>query len=508
MQLMADGISLGLQQKTSQQQTQVQRQSLKLSQQQMLSVKLLAMGTADLRREIYDTVEKNPALEILRDNFSEGDNSSVNSSARISEKVSAAGQKASDAFQKALEAVPDNRDSLQDHLLMQLSAMNLPPEQYNLGKELIFNLDTNGYHVLAPVSLLDKDNPVHTQTFLEETISIINQLEPVGTCCRNQFESLFVQAKYRGDAPAPLLFLLDGHFDFLNPPKPEKVLKKINEYKTSHLTDILTHQKLDFTLEQIEASIEYLKNLELYPAREFSSSENYYVAPDVYVEEDMDNNLLKVRINDETIPVLKIDDEFSQLAGERTRITKSTEESEKKRAEHRFVVESVRSASDFIDSVKFRQNTLLEACRHIVAFQKDFFFKGPLYLKPLRRKDIAELTGVSEATISRMAKDKYLKCSQGLFDIGYFFTSSVMEAGEGKPQSSPEQQIPSDGAGAVSQASVLALLKDILSQHKNDKKPLSDQKLSDMLAEKGIKIARRTVAKYRARLNIESSYNR
>ena len=160
------------------------------------------------------------------------------------------------------------------------------------------------------------------------------------------------------------------------------------------------------------------------------------------------------------------------------------------------VEESVRSANDFMESLAFRKKTLLLACQQIVRLQKDFFEKGPRYLKPLRQKDIAAIINVHEATISRMANEKYLRCSQGLFKLSFFFTNAV---GQNLPET---EEIPASKQG------VMAELEKILEEHKDDKKALSDQKIADILLERGIKIARRTVAKYRSQLNIDSSYSR
>ena len=130
-------------------------------------------------------------------------------------------------------------------------------------------------------------------------------------------------------------------------------------------------------------------------------------------------------------------------------------------------------------------------CRALpLCLQAAFFEQGPRSLAPLRQKDVAELLGVHETTISRMANGKYVQCEWGLFEIGYFFTNQV---GTDK---------------STSQTGVKAEIEEILKAHEGDKKPLSDQKIADMLAERGIKIARRTVAKYRAALNINSSYSR
>ena len=486
---MAEFPSFQLQQRTSQVQKQTQTQ--KLSQQQLLSIKLLAMGSQDLRQEIYDAAARNPALIITRDLESEGVKwasvSGVNSDNILIKSASKAGQEASDNFQKALEESPDLRQTLQEHLEFQFLSTSHSPAEEKLGLKLIWNLDSRGYHILAPVSLLDSSDKNQTEELLERTMKLVQQLDPAGVCCASVQESLFIQAKAREDAPESVLFFLDGNFEILNPPQPAKILKKLK-----------TLGKRDYTEEDIVSALEYIRTLDPYPAREFSSSQNAYIAPDVFVEKDRETGEFVVSVNEETLPVVEISKEFLKRSEDRSRVIKSTEENEKKRSEHRFVMDSVRGASEFLDSIKFRQKTLLLACQQIVSYQKEFFEKGQRYLKPLRQKDVADAIGVHEATVSRMASSKYLRCSQGLFEIGFFFTNAVNSV----ETTADEKEVPSSKSG------VMFELQQILQEHKNDKKPLSDQKLADLLEARGIKIARRTVAKYRSQMNIDSSYIR
>ena len=183
--------------------------------------------------------------------------------------------------------------------------------------------------------------------------------------------------------------------------------------------------------------------------------------------------------------------------------------------EDRLTIEAdIKRAREFIDSLLFRQNTILRATCCIVKIQYDFFTKGPGHLKPLRQTDIAKMLEVHDATISRMANTKYLSCEWGLFEIKNFFDIAISRTTSLTPQ---EAQKKAQNAGEsveaqkedfVSRDNVLFQIKQILAEHKNDQKKLSDQKLSDLLSERGIKVARRTVAKYRSLLNIESSYTR
>ncbi len=497
----------------------VQVQQQRMSQQQIMSLKLLAMGSLDLRDEIYGKAAENPALEIIGDSLERGTKTARESHSRFSDNTrygsaSAAGELASDNFQAALESHVDDRETLQEHLERQFNSMRHAPEEEALGLRLIHNLDVNGFHLLAPVSLLDKNNPLHTPAFLQECMEKIRALDPVGTCCSGTEESLFVQAQLRGDASDAVLFILDGHLDFLNPPQSAKVLKKIETFFQDRAVLAFTGekesallkraQKEPFTEADIDAAISYIRTLEPYPARNFSSSEAHYISPDVYVEripqteEDEKNGLVeaggysfKLTLARESLPKIGISKNYAALAE-----SEEKNAGERQKTEKRFVLDAIRDAKVFIESVQFREATIARACAEIVRRQARFFAEGPRYLLPLRQKDIAEAIGVHEATVSRMASGKYVQCDQGLFEIGYFFTNAVGSEGSG------------GDSGTNSKESVKYEIAQILQAHKDDKKPLSDQRLADALAEKGIKVARRTVAKYRAELHINSSYER
>ena len=221
---------------------QVQRasqiQTLRMSQQQIQSMKMLAMNAQELRTEIYKEVEKNPALEIVNDPFASG----MTTVKKISTlpidythlgRSSASGEEASDDFQSMLENSADMRESLQDHLMEQLNLLRLSPSEQELGKRLIYNLDNNGYHILAPISLLDRNDPLQNEVMLNKLIAILQGMDPVGICCINVEESLYIQALATDNAPDLALFILDGHLDFLDPPLVQSVIKKINNFIVS-----------------------------------------------------------------------------------------------------------------------------------------------------------------------------------------------------------------------------------------------------------------------------------
>lgn len=513
------------------QQTQrtVQVQSQKMSQRQIYSLNLLSMNSQDLRNEIFAAVDKNPALEIVKDPFSGV--SSVKEKTSLSSdyvhfgKVSASGQEKSDSFQEVLESRPDERESLQEHLLSQLNVSKVTEDQYELSKKLIENLNSSGFHTLAPHSLLDKNNPKHTTELLNFCLDLVQNFDPIGTCCTDIQESLFIQAKDRLDVTDASLFLLDGHFDFLSPPRENSILKRIHDFvqerkKLVFADSVSSSKKTDyhpenFTLDDVKKALAFIKTLEPQPARQFNSVSSAYVVPDVYVTKiPLDTDLrdssddvvsgnghctFKIRVADNMIPSVAVSSEYIRAA-ESSQLSGKAEDK-------KFINSSVKAANVFIEDLEFRNKTIVRACAAIVRFQLDFFEKGPQFLSPLRQKDIAEEIKVHEATVSRMANSKFIQCEWGLFPIKYFFSNAVGAANSAK-KSEAENEHGGSVTGAVSKESVKYEIEKIVNSQPAGTKKLSDQKIVEQLGKIGIKIARRTVAKYRSQLNIESSYSR
>ncbi|MDO5773432.1 MAG: hypothetical protein Q4P16_03885 [Spirochaetales bacterium] len=470
------------------QQRQIQSQIQIMSQKQIQALKLLAMNSKDLTEEIYKAAEENPALVITKDRTN-WDGTKVSS-------ASASGEEASENFQAALEAKADERESLQEHLLSQLNAMRLGATEKTLCEKLIYNLDAKGFYILAPISLLDKKDKLQTPGLLEKCIRIVRQLEPCGVCVTNTEESLLVQAEQKENAPLLAIFILDGKLKFLDPPRPEKVLQKIQEYLLEQKKLFANSQNekylnLNPTIQDVEKAINFIRTLDPFPARNFSTKEIHFISPDVYVEKiqegfqenQIEDNIVSagknswnVRLAKDNFPQISINPEFLKLAKNNEKNSSS-------------IKTEIKKAKDFLDTLEFRQSTLLKACIEIVRIQTDFFLHGQGNLVPLRQQDIADKLKVHETTISRMANSKFLQCEWGRFEIKYFFTNAASKKNK-----------------TISQDKAMAELKKILNSSVGKK--MSDQKLSEELEKSGIKIARRTVAKYRSRLSIDSSYNR
>lgn len=496
-------------------QRQVQKQVQTLSQKQIQSLNILKYDSDELRSLIYAEIEKNPALTVSNDSFQQGreklkDSRKTSLDHTRTRNATHEGELASDNYQRAMEAVCDEMETLQDHLISQLNMAHISQKKLELCTKLVHNLNDKGYHLLSPYSLLPSEAKKEDLSLLEECIEFIQQLDPPGTCVKDVSESLYVQAKMKDSVPPYTLLILNGHLDFLTPALPEKIARKINDFIKEQSNLFGQAESLESptcTIEQASDSLNFIRQLNPYPTGNFGPSENHYIQPDVYVmptqsiyeESDEDKGIIsngnasfKVTLGTQSIPRLDITDTYKKIANsEDEKITRSLSKEQLKE-----VSENVKSAQDFIEAIEFRQNTVMRTTLYIVQKQIEFFIQGPGHLVPLTQKEIAQHLDLSDSTISRTANSKFVETPWGIFMLKDFFTNSVSVSNEG------------DSPDTLSKDNILHAIKLILDEHKNDDKKLSDQKISDILAEKGIKVARRTVAKYRTAMEIESSYNR
>lgn len=472
-------------------QQQTQKQLQKLSQVQIQALKYLAMNSRDLRDEILKAAEENPAIEIISDPFKA-------SREKYSSQTSSAAGLASDTNQQALEALEARRQTLQEHLMEQLNLTKLSPDEYEVSQKLIYNLDENGCHKYAPETLLDKARPLQTKKLLDRCIDRIQRMDPVGTCCRNLEESLFIQAKIAQDAPPLALFILDGHLKLLSPPQAERVLKNLKEYlRAWHSKKFAPKIALDdIALDEdvVTQAIKYITSLNPRPAGEYISdtSKADFNRPDIILSvekqpgpvssDDFENGIIssgkqdfhyEVHYNNDTLPILRVAPNFS------------------------FNQQAVQKATEFINMIKFRQSSILMQGSAIVSAQKAFFEKGPGNLIPLTRRKIAQQLGINESTVSRLTgrkSNRYIQTEFGLFPASDFFPSSLRQS-SGTTKSMQ-----------ISSEAVKNRLQAIIQEQLKQNNPLSDEKLTQILNNQGIKISRRTVNKYRNQLGLENSY--
>ena len=449
-------------------------------------MRLLRLSSDDLARTIDDEAVKNPVLKVTHaPPFRE----------RLGE-ASEAGERAAESFQAALESAVDEHQSLQEHLLSQLRMMRLPDSEQSLCQKLIYNLDERGFHVLSPASLLDKHDKRQTLGQLQKCIQIVQSMDPAGVCVAGVEESLLTQARLRPDAPPLALFILSGHMDFLDPPVPDTIAHKVRTWalkreKLFALPQDEVHPPAKTTAQEAQQALAFIRTLDPHPARGFGHPQTRYVSADVVVTQvgggvpdegdaasegvlvTAGGTSWRVRLVRGELPSVELDSAFLAAAKREGGVAK----------------ERVAQAKLFLSALEFRANTVLRVCCEIVRVQSSFFLHGEGHLSPLTQRDVAERIGVHPSTVSRTASCKYLQCDRGLFALNYFFTGAASIA---NPQ--------------VSRDTVLHEMKALLSNTSG--KAMSDREIARELEKRGMKIARRTVTKYRNVLGVSSSFRR
>jgi RNA polymerase sigma-54 factor len=461
----------------------IAEQRQRLSPQMIQSIKLMAMPLQELKEQIQEEVESNPALELVSDgstlsleSLPEGE-SKENEEAAPFENSSDSGFASrsgseDDSKRMFIEGAIARAETLQEHLLWQLRLQLIDEGKRAIGETLIQNLDDDGFHKEDPYTLIRGAE----REAVDEAMVLIRSFEPAGTCCADYRESLFVQAELAGDAPKAALDILRDHVELLEKGKHAEIQKRLKIGES-----------------ELQAALAFIKGLSPFPGRAYSTEEPIYVVPDIQVK--LKDGDFVIVLNDEEIPVLGIDPFFDSLA---ERGAAGRGEGEKNgpahvedRATNAYVRDNIKRAKFFIRSIHQRNQTLLKVARAVVEFQRAFFSEGPKRLAPLTLKDVADEVGVHETTVSRIANRKYMQTDWGIFELRYFFTNSISGAGS--------------RGSSFSKEGVKQVIKEIIEAEDSI---LSDRDIVEVLARKGIKLARRTVAKYRGELDLGSSFGR
>ena len=449
-----------------------QEQRLKMTPQLYQAIRIMAMPLQDLQVTIQEELERNPALEVLEDNSttsldaaSDGsEEESVFAESSDSGYLSGGGSGGSEDSKRGfLEGALSRPETLQEHLLWQLRLQPLTAQEFLLGELLVRNLDDNGFMLEAPEAL-DRAAPPER---LRKLMELIQGFDPPGCCTRDFTDSLLAQIRVH---PHP------------EPGSAELVRNYMELTERGKIGEIA--RAMAISDQEVRSILDFVRGLDPIPGRNYSSEQVRYVSPDVIVRQiDGELGLL---LNDGQIPVLGISGFFEELSRDNP-----------DRELKKFVNHNLQDARWFMRSIDERNRSLLKVTRAVVEVQREFFRRGPKYLVPLTLKDVAAEVGVHEATVSRLANGKYLQTEFGIFELRYFFTNSISGAG-------------SKGS-RFSKAGVKEMVREIVTGHKppsHSGKPLSDSRIAEILAEKGVKIARRTVTKYRQELDIDSSYRR
>ncbi|WP_126428636.1 RNA polymerase factor sigma-54 [Brevibacillus marinus] len=351
--------------------------------------------------------------------------------------------------------------SLYEHLREQLSYVKgLSGKQRRIALFLIGNLDENGYLDIATEEA-SRQLGVEVRE-VEEMLSLIQYFDPVGVAARNLQECLLLQLRHAGLDDERTVRVIEEHLDDL----------AYNRF--SKISD-----KLRIGLQEVQAIADLVRSLNPRPGAAFSLAQPRFVVPDVTVEKVAGEYV--VLVNESTAPRITISKFYENL------LKRSDSES----ATRQFIQEKLNAALWLAKSIEQRRLTLLRVMQAIVEKQIDFFEHGPDRLKPMTQKEIAEQVGLHESTVSRATSNKYVQTPRGVFELKYFFTSALATA----------------NGDATSSESVKRRIKALV-EAEDRSQPLSDQKLSELLAAEGIEISRRTVAKYREEMMIPSSAKR
>ncbi|MBH24513.1 MAG: RNA polymerase sigma-54 factor [Myxococcales bacterium] len=360
-----------------------------------------------------------------------------------------------------IEATLTRSEDLVDHLMWQLRLSNFTDDEVLIGIQIIGNLDESGYLAGATVEEIAVESECSVE-FAEEVLELIQEFDPIGVGARDLRECLLIQADYYYAHNRVLREVIDKHIPNLEKKRYDLIAKDLG----IDMDDVIDAAKIVSTMEPK-------------PGRSYNEVEPQYITPDIYIVKIGDEYVSMV--NDDGIPKLKVSNYYKDVLNN----------GEAKNAK-KYIQEKLKNADWLIQSIYRRQRTIKKVTDSIIKFQRDFLDKGINHLKPLVLRDVAEDIGMHESTISRVTTNKYVHTPQGIFELKYFFNSSISKV---------------HGEDIASEA-VKTKIKKII-DNENPKKPLSDSKIVKLLREEhNIDIARRTVAKYREMLGILSSTKR
>ncbi|MBF0343253.1 MAG: RNA polymerase factor sigma-54 [Nitrospirae bacterium] len=350
--------------------------------------------------------------------------------------------------------------NLTDHLKWQLRFTNASDETREAAEMIIGNIDDNGYLCATIEELTDLLNA--SPSLVQRAITLVQTFDPYGVGARDLQECLLIQIRLLGLEGSLIEHIIRNNLADLEKKKYQVIAKQHS-----------------VSIEDVMAVVKIIEGLEPKPGRNYSNTQVSYVAPDVFVEK-VDNEY-RIILNDENIPRIRISSMYKELLHNKKAFDK---------VDKQFLIDKYKSALWLMKSIDERNKTIYRVTESMLKFQVDFFEKGVQFLKPLNLRFIAEDINMHESNISRVTSNKYISCAHGIFPFRYFFSSSL-----------------SSQDGSVSSTSVKELIRKIISEE-DRRNPLTDLKLVEIFKNKNIKIARRTLAKYREELKIPSHTKR
>lgn len=460
------------------------QQQLVMTPQLQMAIKLLQLSRLEMVEMVRQEMENNPTLEeseniepseeIQQEQTEPPANQEVSIDEKFDDRLdwqqymdeySSTGKvhyESENRESPNYEAFTASKTTLADHLRWQLLMMQPSPEEEMIGSMIIGNLNKFGY-IEDPLDEIAA-NAGAAEEKVEQILLRMQDFDPPGICARNLSESLLIQARLLG-IDTPLI--------------TELICNQMKNLENRRYAVIA--KELKTSVNTIVAAVEVIRTLDPRPADRYGEDEQVYILPDVYVQKDGDDYI--VYLNEDDIPQLHISSYYRNAVKKGVTINRETRS---------YLKDRLRSAEWLIKSIQQRKRTIFNVMTSIVKFQRDFFDHGIAHLKPMVLRDVAEDINMHESTISRVTTNKYAHTPHGIFELKFFFNSSINRS----------------NGETIASASVQEEIRRIVSSE-NPKKPYSDQKISDLLVDRsGIQIARRTIAKYRDMMGILPSSQR
>ncbi len=469
------------------------RQNLKLTQQLVMTpqlqqaIRLLQLSRMELLEIVQQELQENPMLEetqVLPDEQKERDalNDKDQGSKLTNEEKemvnnadwedylghfsSTSKQTGSREWEvpeemQSYEARYSSKPSLQGHLLWQLFLQSFTDEELMIGEEIIGNIDSKGYLKSTTEELAETCSV--SESAVESILRKIQNFDPVGVASRDLRECLRIQLTALNETDPILMELVNEHLEDI---EKNRLAPLIRKFKISK--------------ELMKEYIEVLQSLDPFPGSSYGTEDVVYISPDIYVYKYEDD--FAIILNEDGIPAIHLSTFYQN----------PVQKGNNNKKDNDYILEKTRSAVWLMKSLHQRQRTLYKVMESILKFQREFFVHGVSRLKPLILREVAEDISMHESTVSRITTNKYVSTPFGIFELKFFFNSSLTM----------------DNGGLVGSESVKAAIKKLVGGE-NPQKPLSDDAIANNLKkELEVNIARRTVAKYRAALNIPSSSRR
>ena len=481
-------------------------QQLAMTPQLQQAIRLLQLSTLDLQQEIQHALDSNPLLELedeldqpdvntqqTENNDTQGDDQPSDhladeqqADSDWSEEIPvelATDSSWDDVYQSSttpatgpgdefdFDAHNSHEPSLQEHLEWQLNVSRLSHLDQFIGASIIDAVDERGYlsQTLSEITegingnLAQQEQDAIEEDETQAVLTLIQQFDPIGVAAQDLRECLLIQLKYLpADTPwrQGAITVVDKYLDLLGS-HDYNSLRRRSGYKENELLHIF----------------ELITKLQPEPGVSIASSQAEYVIPDVMVRKV--NNVWRVELNPDSAPKIRINQQYANFAGSGNA------------TDNNYIKSHLQEARWFLKSLESRNETLLKVSGRICEIQKGFLDHGEEAMKPLVLAEVADHVEMHESTISRVTTQKYMHTPRGIFELKYFFSSHVATA----------------NGGECSSTAIRALIKKLIAAELT-RKPLSDAKLTDMLELQGIKVARRTIAKYRESMSIPPSNER